>query len=257
MKRSLSVMGNWKMNGTRGDNESLLRELAFEIKKYPSVEVAVFPPAVFIDSVASQLVGSPIRVGAQDVCEQLKPGAFTGEILGAMLKEVGCRYALVGHSERRHVYGETDALVAQKFAAAQHSGLTPVLCVGEQLAEREAGHTESVIDRQILAVIDNTGVASLRGAVIAYEPVWAIGTGKTASPAQAQAAHAHIRGLIASRDAKIANSISILYGGSVKADNAAELFAQPDVDGGLIGGASLKASEFLAICGAAQALHDE
>ena len=257
MKRSLTVMGNWKMNGTRGDNDSLLRELVFEVKKFPSVEVAVFPPAVFLDAVAQQVVGSPIRVGAQDVCEQLKPGAFTGEILGAMLKELGCRYALVGHSERRHVYGETDERVAAKFAAAQHSGLTPVLCVGEQLEEREGGQTEAVLDRQLLAVIDQAGIASLRGALIAYEPVWAIGTGKTASPQQAQAAHAHIRGLIAARDAKIAGSIAILYGGSVKADNAAELFAQPDVDGGLIGGASLKASEFLAICGAAQALHDE
>jgi len=243
MKRSLTVMGNWKMNGTRGDNESLLRELVFEVKTFPSVEVAVFPPAVFIDAVAQQLVGSPIRVGAQDVCEQLKPGAFTGEILGAMLKELGCRYALVGHSERRHVYGETDERVAAKFAAAQHSGLTPVLCVGEQLEEREGGQTEAVLDRQLLAVIDQAGIASLRGALIAYEPVWAIGTGRTASVAEVAEVHAAIRAELVERF-EDGDEFRILYGGSVKPSNAAELLAVEDVDGALVGGASLKVDDF-------------
>jgi triosephosphate isomerase (TIM) len=257
MKRSLIVMGNWKMNGTRGDNESLLRELIFESKKFTSVEMAVCPPSVFIDAVAQQVNGSSLRVGAQDLCEQTKPGAFTGEVLGTMLKELGCRYVLVGHSERRHVYGETDQRVAEKFAAALHSGLVPVLCVGETLAEREAGETEAVLDRQLDAVLNAVEISGFRTAVIAYEPVWAIGTGKTATPEQAQAAHAHLRGRLTALDAKIGNSISMLYGGSVNAGNAAELFAQADVDGGLVGGASLKATEFLAICGAAQALHDE
>lgn len=257
MKRSLIVMGNWKMNGTRGDNESLLRDLMFESKKFTSVEMAVCPPAVFIDAVAQQVNGSSLRVGAQDLCEQTQPGAFTGEVLGTMLKELGCRYVLVGHSERRHIYGETDQRVAEKFAAALHSGLVPVLCVGETLAEREAGQTEAVLDRQLDAVLGAVEVAGFRTAVIAYEPVWAIGTGKTATPEQAQAAHAHLRGRLTALDAKIGNSISMLYGGSVNAGNAAELFAQADVDGGLVGGASLKATEFLAICGAAQALHDE
>lgn len=257
MKRGQIVMGNWKMNGTRGDNDSLLRELMFEAKKFTSVEMVVCPPAVFIDAVAQQVNGSSLRVGAQNLCEQTKPGAFTGEILGTMLKELGCRYVLVGHSERRHLYGESDQRVAEKFAAALHSGLVPVLCVGETLAEREAGETEAVLDRQFQAVVAQVEIAGFRSAVIAYEPVWAIGTGKTASPEQAQAAHAHLRGRVAALDAKIAGQISILYGGSVNAGNAAELFAQADVDGGLVGGASLKATEFLAICSAAQALHDE
>jgi triosephosphate isomerase (TIM) len=255
MTRTLMVVGNWKMNGSRDDNAALLRELLFEIKKYSGVEVAVCPPAVYLDSVGQTVAGSPIRLGAQNLSEQLKPGAYTGEIHGPMLREFGCRYVLVGHSERRSLYGESDARVAAKFMAAQAAGLIPILCLGETLAEREAGDTEAVLGRQLDAVVAEAGIASLRQAVLAYEPVWAIGTGRTASPEQAQEAHAFIRGRLAQSDARIAGSLSVLYGGSVKADNAATLFAQADVDGGLIGGASLKASEFLSICAAAQSQH--
>lgn len=249
------VVGNWKMNGSRDDNAALLRELQFEIKKFPAVEVVVCPPTVYLDSVAHQIAGAPIQLGAQTLSEQLKTGAFTGEVHGQMLREIGCRYVLVGHSERRSLYGEDDARVAAKFVAAQAAGLVPVLCLGESLAEREAQATEMVLARQLEAVVAAAGISAFRQAVVAYEPVWAIGTGKTASPEQAQEAHAFIRGRLAQSDAKIAGSLSLLYGGSVKADNASTLFAQPDVDGGLIGGASLKASEFLSICAAAQSHH--
>lgn len=255
MTRTSMVVGNWKMNGSRDDNAALLRELLFEIKKYPAVEVAVCPPAVYLDSVGQQIAGSPICLGGQTLCEQLKTGAFTGEIHSQMLRELGCRYVLVGHSERRSLYGEDDARVAAKFVAAQAAGLIPILCVGETLAEREAGATDTVLVRQVDAVVAAAGIQALRQAVIAYEPVWAIGTGLTASPDQAQEVHAFIRARLAQSDAKIASSLSLLYGGSVKADNASTLFAQPDVDGGLIGGASLKASEFLSICAAAQSHH--
>lgn len=253
MSRTRLVIGNWKMNGSRDDNAALLRELVFEAKKYSAIEMAVCPPAVYLDSVGQQIGGSPIRLGAQDLCEQAAAGAFTGEIHGNMLKEFGCRYVLVGHSERRSLYGETDERVAQKFVTAQVCGLVPVLCLGETLADREDGSTEAVLARQLDAVIASAGIAALRDAVIAYEPVWAIGTGRTASPEQAQAAHAFLRRRLAESDAKIAGSVPLLYGGSVNAENAASLFEQPDVDGGLIGGASLKASAFLAICAAAQA----
>jgi triosephosphate isomerase len=190
-------------------------------------------------------------LGAQSVCAE-QVGAFTGEASAAMLKDVGCKYVIVGHSERRAIYKEDDALVARKFLAAQSQGLIPILCVGETLEERERGQTMQVVSRQLTAVLDLAGVAALRAAVIAYEPVWAIGTGKNATPQQAQEVHAHIRTAVAARDAKIAADVRILYGGSVKAANARELFAMPDVDGGLVGGASLKADEFLKICAAAQ-----
>lgn len=255
MTRSHMVVGNWKMNGSRDDNTALIRELIFEVKKYPAVEVSVCPPAVYLEAVGQQIGTSPIRLGAQTLSEEDKLGAFTGEVHGQMLKEVGCRYVLVGHSERRQLYGEDDERVARKFVAAQRCGLIPILCVGEQLADREAGQTEAVVARQLDAVISLADVNAFRAAVLAYEPVWAIGTGMTATPDQAQEVHAFIRGRLAAVDARIAGSLSILYGGSVKADNAKTLFEQADVDGGLIGGASLKASEFLSICAAAQARH--
>jgi triosephosphate isomerase len=205
---------------------------------------------VYLHEVARLLREGSVQLGGQDVCAE-SAGAYTGEVCGAMLRDVGCRYVIVGHSERRALYGEDDRLVARKFVAAQAAGLTPILCVGEQLSEREAGSTYEVIQRQLDAVLAIVDVAVLARAVVAYEPVWAIGTGRNATPEQAQDVHAFIRGRIASRDAKIAAALPLLYGGSVKAGNASELFAMPDVDGGLIGGASLKAEEFLAICRAA------
>jgi triosephosphate isomerase len=241
------------MNGSRGANAALLAGIREGIGRCPDVEITVCPPAVYLESVAAALIGGRISLGAQNLCEQEKPGAFTGEVHGAMLKESGCRYVIVGHSERRALYGEDDARVARKFKTAQLLGLIPILCVGETLAQREAGETEAVLDRQLGAVLDLCGIAAFGDAVIAYEPVWAIGTGRTATPEQAQQAHAFLRGLLAKRDARIAPLTRILYGGSVKADNARILFAGADVDGGLIGGASLKAEEFLAICAGAQA----
>jgi len=211
----------------------------------------VCPPFVYLWETARLLKSSSIALGAQSVCAEAL-GAFTGEVSAGMLKDVGCKYVLVGHSERRAIYKEDDALVARKFLAAQSQGLIPVLCVGETLEERERGQTMQVVSRQLAAVLDLAGASALRTAVIAYEPVWAIGTGKNATPAQAQEVHAYIRTAIAGRDAKIAADVRILYGGSVKAANAHELFAMPDVDGGLVGGASLKADEFLKICAAAQ-----
>ncbi|HUR41371.1 MAG TPA: triose-phosphate isomerase [Verrucomicrobiae bacterium] len=252
MRRYL-VAGNWKMNGGHKANADLLGKMQAGIGAVAKVEILVCPPAVYLESVGATLKGGPILLGAQNLSEQDKPGAFTGELHGGMLKEVGCRYVIVGHSERRALYGETDALVAHKFAAALASGLTPILCVGETLQEREASQTEHVLKRQLDAVVDRCGIAAFANAVIAYEPVWAIGTGRTATPQQAQDAHAFLRAQLAARDARIAAALRLLYGGSVKSDNAAQLFAGADVDGGLIGGASLKAEDFLAICAAAQA----
>ena len=246
------VAGNWKMNGSRAANAALLKGLHEGAAKFAGVEVLVCPPAVYMESTASTLAGGPIGLGAQNLAESDKAGAFTGEIHGAMLKELGCTHVIVGHSERRALYGETDEVVAAKFRTAQALSLTPILCLGETLAEREGNQTEGVLARQLAAVIDLCGVACLAQAVVAYEPVWAIGTGRTASPQQAQDAHAFLRAQIAKSDARIAAALRLLYGGSVKADNAATLFAAPDVDGGLIGGASLKAEEFLAICAAAR-----
>lgn len=251
MARRKMVAGNWKMNGARDANASLLHDLLLDARRFPDVDIVVCPPSVYLQSVGVALNGSGIQLGAQSLCEQEKAGAFTGELHGGMLRDVGCAYVIVGHSERRAMYGETDSIVARKFCTAQACGLIPILCLGETLEEREAEQTEAVLSRQLAAVLAAAGIEAFKSAVIAYEPVWAIGTGRTASPEQAQAAHAFIRGELQGASAKIANSTRILYGGSVKADNAAALFANADVDGGLIGGASLKANEFLAICAAA------
>jgi triosephosphate isomerase len=238
------------MHGSRADAARLVGDLIARGAGAAAVEVLVCPPFVHLADVARQLAGSRIALGAQDVCAE-ECGAHTGEVSAAMLADLACRYVIVGHSERRALYGETDDLVARKFVAAGRHDLTPILCVGETLAERERGATEAVVVRQLDAVLAQAGVAAFGSAVIAYEPVWAIGTGLTAKPAQAQEVHALIRGRIAQKDDTIAASLRVLYGGSVKAANAAELFAMPDVDGGLIGGASLKADEFARICDAA------
>ena len=251
MRKKL-VAGNWKMNGSRAVNAGLMKDVLAQAGALKGVDILVCPPAPYLDSVGALLNGSAVGLGAQNLCDQEKPGAFTGEVHGGMLKELGCTHVLVGHSERRALYGEDNEAVARKFRTAQLCGLTPALCLGETLAQRDAGQTEQVLAAQLDAVLALCGIAALSNAVIAYEPVWAIGTGKTATPAQAQEAHAYIRARLAAKDAKIAGSIRLLYGGSVKADNAAELFANPDVDGGLIGGASLKAADFLGICAAAQ-----
>jgi triosephosphate isomerase len=246
MRKKL-VAGNWKMHGSLAENAALLDAIKPALA---GIEAAVCVPFPYLAQAQSALAGSSIAWGAQNLSEQAK-GAFTGEVAASMLVDFGCKYVIVGHSERRSLYGESDEVVAQKYLAAQAAGLTPILCVGELLAERESGVTEAVVARQLDAVIDAAGVASLRNAVVAYEPVWAIGTGKTATPVQAQAVHAFIRGKIAALDASVAEQLIIQYGGSVKAANAAELMAQPDIDGGLIGGASLVADEFIAICRAA------
>jgi triosephosphate isomerase len=249
MRRPL-VAGNWKMHGSRAEAAALLDELIQQQADTRATEVAVCPPFVYLMDAARRLKESDIVLGAQNVCAEAV-GAFTGEISAAMLKDVGCRYVIVGHSERRALYHEDDKLVARKFVAAQSQKVTPILCVGETLEQRERGETEHVVARQLDAVIAVAGVAALGDTVIAYEPVWAIGTGKNATPQQAQAVHAFIRDRIAGRDAKIAAALRILYGGSVKAANAAELFEMPDVDGGLVGGASLRGDEFGRICAAA------
>ncbi len=237
------------MHGSRAENASLV-EAIVSSHGLGAADCAICPPFVYLADVARQLRDSTVALGAQDLCAEAQ-GAHTGEVSAAMLRDIGCTMVIVGHSERRALYGESDPLAARKFAAAQARGLTPILCVGETLAEREAGETSAVVARQLDAVMELVGAPALGAAVLAYEPVWAIGTGHTATPDEAQAVHAFIRGRIAARDAKIAGQVRILYGGSVKAGNAAELFAQPDVDGGLIGGASLKADEFLAIVAAA------
>jgi len=250
MRRPL-IAGNWKMHGSRAENAELIEALLLGLPDQIPFDIVVCPPFVYLWEVARLLKASSIGLGAQSVCAE-QVGAFTGESSAAMLKDVGCKYVIVGHSERRAIYKEDDALVARKFLATQSQGLIPILCVGETLEERERSQTMQVVARQLTAVLDLAGVTALRAAVIAYEPVWAIGTGKNATPEQAQEVHAYIRAAIAARDAKIAADVRILYGGSVKAANARELFAMPDVDGGLVGGASLKADEFLKICAAAQ-----
>jgi len=237
------------MHGTRASARALVDAIA----KAPPMacEIAVFPPFPYLAELISSHVGTSIQFGAQDVSAHDK-GAFTGEVAACMVKDSGARYALIGHSERRQYHAESNEVVAAKYAQAQAAGLVPVLCVGETLEQRDAGQTQVVIAAQLDAVIARSTVASLVAAVVAYEPVWAIGTGRTATPDQAQAVHAFIRDKIRREDAKISGSLPILYGGSVKPDNAAGLFAQPDIDGGLIGGASLVAVDFLAICAAAQ-----
>ncbi|RPI47947.1 MAG: triose-phosphate isomerase [Betaproteobacteria bacterium] len=248
--RSKLVAGNWKMHGSLTENEGLLGALKIGFAAGSQAQCAVCVPYPFLGQVQALLRDSPIAWGAQDVSEHAK-GAYTGEVSASMLQEFGCRYVIVGHSERRAMHAENSRLVARKLRAAQSVGLRPILCVGETLAERERGVTEAVVSAQLIAVVEELGADALAQAVIAYEPVWAIGTGKTASPEQAQAVHASIRALLRRQDASLADSVQILYGGSVKAGNAAELFGMPDIDGGLVGGASLDAKEFLAICQAA------
>jgi len=242
------------MHGSRSANEALLSDLEERLQPEWPVDIVVFPPYVYLADAVRMLEEGVIAVGAQDVCTE-PVGAFTGQVAAAMLKDVGCKYVIVGHSERRRLYHEDDVLVARKFAAVLQAGLTPLLCVGETLEERESHRTEEVVARQLEAVTAMNGVSSLAEAIVAYEPVWAIGTGRTASPEQAQAVHAYLRDRIGAQDAKMARRLRILYGGSVKASNAAELFAMPDVDGGLVGGASLSADEFLEICAAAAVRH--
>jgi len=238
------------MHGGLAANQALLAALKARLGAKEGVGYAVCAPFPYLHQVATALTGSVLAWGAQNLSEH-DVGAYTGEVSGTMLREFGCRYVIVGHSERRSLYGETDQQVAAKFMAAQQAGLTPILCVGETLEQRDRGDTEAVVRRQLEAVLGAAGVAALSNAVLAYEPVWAIGTGKTASPEQAQAAHAFIRALAAKRDKGLAAQVTVLYGGSVKPGNAKELFALPDVDGGLIGGASLVADDFVAICEAA------
>ncbi len=248
--RQKFVAGNWKMHGGLKTNQQLLQDVLAGAAGLRGVGVAVCVPFPYLAQVQSVLAGTSVAWGAQNLSEQAQ-GAFTGEVSASMLQDFGCRYVLVGHSERRSIYGETDKLVAEKFAAALASGMQPVLCVGETLEQRDAGKTLEVVSAQLEAVLSRVGVAAFSGAVVAYEPVWAIGTGRTATSEQAQEVHAAIRAQIAKLDAKVADGLQILYGGSVKPANAAELFAMPDIDGGLIGGASLVAKDFLAICAAA------
>jgi triosephosphate isomerase len=250
MRRKL-VAGNWKMHGALAQNAILLDAVAAGMAQMTGADCAVCVPFPYLAQAQQTLQGSAVTWGAQDV-HPLTQGAFTGEVSATMLKDFACRYAIVGHSERRSLYGESSELVAEKFAAAQGAGLIPILCVGETLEQHDAGSTEAVVAEQLDAVTSKLGAQALSAAVIAYEPVWAIGTGKTATPEQAQAVHAFIRQRIAAQDAAVAANVQILYGGSVKAANAGSLFAMADIDGGLIGGASLQADEFLAICRAAQ-----
>lgn len=241
------VAGNWKMNGNLASNKALLQLLVPALAEISGMESVVCPPYAYLTQVQRTLGGSKTALGGQDLC-QFGNGAYTGGVSAAMLRDLGCAYVIVGHSERRTVFGESDDLVAEKFVVAQQAGLKPILCVGETLDERDAGGTEQVVARQLDAVMQRSGVAALQNVVIAYEPVWAIGTGKTASPEEAQAVHGFIRSQLAQADQNLAGAVRIVYGGSVKAANAAQLFAMPDIDGGLIGGAALIAEEFIAIC---------
>jgi len=250
MSRRIMVAGNWKMNGSNDSITSLLTDIKAGMDAADKTTVVVCPPMIYIHKVQELTAGTEIGVGAQNLSVETS-GAFTGEMSSAMLTDNGCTYVIVGHSERRALYHEDDMLVAKKYGVARAGGLTPILCIGETLEEREAGITEQVVGRQLDAVIAMEGVSALADGVIAYEPVWAIGTGKTATPQQAQDVHAFIRARIASVDADVAAKVQILYGGSVKGSNAAELFANEDIDGGLIGGASLDAEDFLKICTAA------
>jgi len=249
MRRTM-VAGNWKMHGTRASVAELIDGLR-NLNLQKDVEIAVFPSELFIDRVINGLEDAPILVGAQDAAIEPKQGALTGEISPDQLVDAGCKFVLIGHSERRLILGESNETLNRKFAAAQASGLTPVLCIGETLEQREAGQTLEVVEHQLNAVIDEFGIDVLASAVIAYEPVWAIGTGLTATPQQAQDVHAAIRAQLAQKNPEVAQGVRLLYGGSVKAANAVELFSMPDIDGGLIGGASLNADEFGAICRAA------
>ncbi len=248
--RDILVAGNWKMNGSTAFNAELVAGIVAGRPDSGRVKLLICPPFPYLSAVAAAAGDSGVSVGAQNVSEHAS-GAFTGEVAPSMLSDVGCEYVIVGHSERRTLYGETSQQVAAKFKATLGACMKPILCVGETLEEREAGKTEAVVDEQLDAVLEMVGVAAFGSAVIAYEPVWAIGTGMTASPEQAQDVHQHIRARIAGHSAEIGEAIQILYGGSMKGDNAAGLLAKADIDGGLIGGASLKADDFLAIADAA------
>ncbi|HBD22866.1 MAG TPA: triose-phosphate isomerase [Oceanospirillaceae bacterium] len=248
---TMMVAGNWKMNASTLTNTDLTNALVAGAATLTNVQMVVFPPAPYLGQVQELLADSAIALGAQNVSDKAQ-GAYTGEVSATMLKDFGVKYVLVGHSERRSLYGESDAIVAAKFKAVKTAGLIPVLCIGETLAQREAEATLDVVNGQLQAVIDLVGVAELATAVVAYEPVWAIGTGLTASPEQAQEVHQAIRAYLATQDAAVAEQVQILYGGSVNAATANELFAQSDIDGGLVGGASLDAQAFLAIGQAAQ-----
>jgi triosephosphate isomerase len=241
------VAGNWKMNGSIDSIKTLLAGIKAGMAEVGNADVAVCAPAIYLPLVQAELNGSAVGWGGQDVSIHAS-GAYTGEIATSMLQDFGCHYVIVGHSERRTYHHESDELVADKVETARKAGLTPIFCIGETLEEREGGITEQVCARQIDALINKYGVETLADSVVAYEPVWAIGTGKTASPEQAQEVHAFIRSRVAEKSAEIADKLRILYGGSMKPDNAEELMAKPDIDGGLIGGASLKAEDFLGIC---------
>ena len=245
------VMGNWKLNGTKASVEALVKALIEPAAKAEGVEVAFCPPVIFLDLVEKLTKGSRLQYGAQNA-DVHTSGAFTGENSPVMLKEFGCKYALVGHSERRTLHAESDDVVAAKYEAIQQGGLIPVLCIGETLQQFEAGTTNTVVETQLKAVIDRSGIDSFANAVIAYEPVWAIGTGKTATPEIAQAVHAHIRAYLATFSADVAAKVQILYGGSVTGATAADLFGQADIDGGLVGGASLKPDDFAQIIAGAK-----
>lgn len=249
MTRRRLVAGNWKMHGSI-EHVDVFADAVVGRASESGADLLICPPFVYIERLARRLDGAGVAVGGQNVCDKAGPGAFTGEVSAAMLADLGCTHAIVGHSERRALYGEDDETVAEKFALVQEAGLTPILCVGETLAERDADETEDVLRRQLGGVLADCGTAAFENAVIAYEPVWAIGTGRSASAEQAQAAHVFLRAQIAAEDAILASRVRILYGGSVKPDNATELFAGEDVDGGLVGGASLDAASFLEIAAA-------
>jgi triosephosphate isomerase len=249
--RTKLVAGNWKMHGSLPDNATLLGAVRDGVADLRASLVAVCVPFPYLFQVQQALTGSRVAWGGQTVSQHAK-GAFTGEVSAGMLREFGCTYVIVGHSERRTLFAEDDAAVAAKFAAALQAGLTPILCVGETQEQRDAGVTQATVESQLSAVIDHCGVSALGRAAVAYEPLWAIGTGRTATPGQAQEVHAFLRGCIAVKDAALAQQVSILYGGSVKASNAADLFAMPDIDGGLVGGAALLSEEFVAICRSAE-----
>ncbi len=244
------VAGNWKMHGSLAENQTLLSQLARGLKGSESLDIAVFATAPYLFQCKSLLASTPLNWGAQNM-SQYSQGAYTGEVSAQMLQDFSCKYVIVGHSERREIFSENNSVVADKFAQALKAGVTPILCVGESLQQRESGVAEAIISEQIQAVLNVVGVSGFAHSVIAYEPVWAIGTGKTASPEQAQEMHAAIRAQLAKENENIAANMQILYGGSVKPGNAADIFAKPDVDGALVGGASLNANDFIQICKAA------
>ncbi len=247
------IIGNWKMHGCLESNQTRIETLLASVEQYAGVDVVVLPPFVYLAQMAALLEGTPLAFGAQTMSEE-EGGAFTGEVSAAMLQDLRCQYVLLGHSERRQYYGESNEKIVQKFIIARKFGLTPVLCVGESLLQREAHETFAVIKAQIQCIIDGLGVEALLGSVIAYEPVWAIGTGRSATPNMAQEVHAFIREYLVEQHAEVGQSIPLLYGGSVKPDNAQALFAMQDIQGGLIGGASLQAEAFMEIIHAASTL---